>query len=75
MSSEMCINTDEKFYVNEITQGWILDKEMKEIYVVMKILEEITYDEYYKFVKERELNHLIRPSIHRKKFYRVQILD
>lgn len=71
----MCINTEEDLKIGELSEGWILNKEMKEIHVIMRILEEITYMEYYDYVKKHKSTHLINPSIYTKRFYRVQIYD
>ena len=73
---EMCINTYDDMVPGDICSGDITG-ERGIVPCAFRVIAQITKEEYIDFVRQKNLLHRIKRSIHdpKLKFFRVRILD
>lgn len=74
---ELCINTYFKLKVGDVLVGTVYDDKGNPGHIFMRVLEQVTKEDYINFTKSKGLEGKIKRDIHDPalRFWRIEVLN
>lgn len=75
-STILYVNSDFEMEPGSVHSGYTwMGREQGQVATAIKIIKAATIEDYFAFIKERNLMHLVNPMVMGKYLYKVQLLD